>query len=212
MLKLTLHITCLGITFSSNLSWKKHVDQISRRLSFAIAILYRLSKNIPKSCLRTVYMALFTPHINYCSLVWGSAGASLIHHLQTKQNRAIRIMLGLDNFHHVSRHHFSSLGILNIPAQLQLNSLVFAFSTINEYRTNFLAMEFATTSSLHDHHTRQSNHHVLSIDFARTSYRQRFVKYDSLIFWNRLPRCLRNLSLPLFKKSVYSHLLAAIND
>ena len=59
----------LGLILESNLSWNKHINHISLRVSKAIGILYRRkSMNV----LLTLYNTLVAPYFNYGILTWGS--------------------------------------------------------------------------------------------------------------------------------------------
>ena len=53
-----------------NLTWKSHIDYLSVKLSRTNALLFKI-RNLVNSCiLRTIYFAIFGPHLNYCSLLW----------------------------------------------------------------------------------------------------------------------------------------------
>ena len=48
----------LGLILESNLSWNKHINHISLKMSEAIGILYRLKSVYPLSVLLTLYNTL----------------------------------------------------------------------------------------------------------------------------------------------------------
>ena len=62
----------LGLILQSNLSWNKHVNHISLKVSKRIRILYRLKSVYPLKVLLTLYNTLMLPYINYGILSWGS--------------------------------------------------------------------------------------------------------------------------------------------
>ena len=61
----------LGIVLSSNLKWNKHTDHISKKISRAIGVMYRLKQIYPRAVLLTLYQAIICPHFIYGLLVWG---------------------------------------------------------------------------------------------------------------------------------------------
>ena len=62
----------LGLILESNLSWNKHINHISLKMSKTIGILYRLKSVSPLSVLLTLYKTLVLPYFNYGILTWGS--------------------------------------------------------------------------------------------------------------------------------------------
>ena len=62
----------LGLILHESLSWDKHINHISLKVSKAIGILYRLKSIYPHRVLLTLYNTLILPHYNYCILSWGS--------------------------------------------------------------------------------------------------------------------------------------------
>ena len=63
----------LGIVLSSNLKWNKHTDHISKKISRAIGMMYRLKQTyLAYAVLLTLYQAIIYPHFIYGLLVWGS--------------------------------------------------------------------------------------------------------------------------------------------
>ena len=81
----------LGLVLQSNLSWNKHINHISLKVSKAIGIIHRLKSVYPLSVLLTLYNTLVLPHFNYCILSWGSV-VKENHHLYLLQKKAVRII------------------------------------------------------------------------------------------------------------------------
>ena len=81
----------LGLVLQSNVSWNKHINHISLKVSKAIGIIHRLKSVYPLSVLLTFYNTLVLPHFNYCILPWGSV-VKKNHHLYLLQKKAVRII------------------------------------------------------------------------------------------------------------------------
>ena len=71
------HFNYLGIMLDENMSWKTHIAMVRNKLSRINGIMHRLKYYFPQNILITLYKSLFTPHINYGSLLWGQAGENL---------------------------------------------------------------------------------------------------------------------------------------
>ena len=86
------HIKSLGLTIDAQLSWSKHVDEISKKVSSAIGALKRVRPFIPTDVAVQIYNALILPHFDYCSPVWDGMSGCLSDKLQKLQNRAARVI------------------------------------------------------------------------------------------------------------------------
>ena len=81
----------LGLILQSNLSWNKHVNHISLKVSKTIGTLYRLKSVYPLKVLLTLYNTLMLPYFKYCILSWGSVLKNN-DHLQLLKKKATRII------------------------------------------------------------------------------------------------------------------------
>ena len=61
----------LGVTIDENLSWKNHIDGITKTISRNIGMINKLKFIIPERILHTLYCTLVLPYINYGILIWG---------------------------------------------------------------------------------------------------------------------------------------------
>ena len=89
------HTKSLGVTIDAHLTWCKHVEEISRKVSSAIGAIKRVRPFIPKETAIQIYNALILPNFDYCSPVWDCLSGYLSDKLQTLQNRAARIITKL---------------------------------------------------------------------------------------------------------------------
>ena len=54
----------LGLILQSNLTWSKHINHVSLKISKTIGILYRLKAIYPLAVLQTLYNTLILPFFN----------------------------------------------------------------------------------------------------------------------------------------------------
>ena len=57
----------------STLSWNIHIDKISKTISRATGLLYKIRPFVNNKILKMLYYSLVYPHLNYVTEVWGSA-------------------------------------------------------------------------------------------------------------------------------------------
>ena len=82
----------LGITIDETLSWVPHLNELKRRLSRVLGILYRLRFYLNFKDLCGVYYALFHSILNYGNIVWGHCSLNKTKGLLSIQRRAIDIL------------------------------------------------------------------------------------------------------------------------
>ena len=69
----TIDIVSQFSSLDEHLSWKKHVNMVTNnKLSKISGVINRLKYVFHKQILINLYKYLFTPHLNYESLVWGT--------------------------------------------------------------------------------------------------------------------------------------------
>ena len=81
----------LGLTLSSFLSWKQHINKIPLNISKSVGVLYRLRDIYPRVVLQNLYNALIIPQFNNCILCWGSV-ITENHSLHILQKKALRLI------------------------------------------------------------------------------------------------------------------------
>ena len=86
-------IKYLGLIVDDRLSWKFHINELSKKLGRAIGVIYRLKHmNCPKSVLFSIYYSLFQSQLSYGLMAWGSASKNLIEKIFLLQKKVVRII------------------------------------------------------------------------------------------------------------------------
>ena len=78
----------LGLTIDSQMTWKKHTENISNKCLRVIGTLNRIKHILPTQTRVLLYNSLILPHINYCIMAWGYQSDRIFK----LQKRAIRIV------------------------------------------------------------------------------------------------------------------------
>ena len=171
----------LGLLINERLDWSPHVRVISKKLSRAIGIMSRLKSFIPKQVMKTIYYAIFHPHINYHILAWGSKS----DHLFLLQKKAIRIM----NNEHFLQHTdplFKQSNILKTHHLYELAQVKFYYKHLSNQLPPYLqSIPFLRNNSYHSYDTRTSDNlrpPNTKTDYSRTTIR------------NNIPNLINTLS------------------
>ena len=91
-LDISSSFTQLGISLSSNLTWKPHIISIAKHASQKLGFLSRARGYFSPSQLLTLYKSQIRPSLEYCSHVWGGTPKSSLNLLDRVQSKAIRLI------------------------------------------------------------------------------------------------------------------------
>ena len=86
----------LGVDIDCNLTWRAHIDQLCRRLSQLVGVLYKIRHLVPLHVLKKAYFGLIHPQIVYILLGWGNATKTTLRRVQILQNRSLKNIFGLE--------------------------------------------------------------------------------------------------------------------
>ena len=79
----------LGIINDDNLTWKNHIDPISKIISRNAGMLTKLKHFLPENILHSLYCNLVLPYINY-GIIWGNTCKMYLDKIIKLQKWAIR--------------------------------------------------------------------------------------------------------------------------
>ena len=116
----------LGLTLNTNLTWKDHLNIVSKKPSRAIVILNSLKYSFPIHTFITIYNTLILSHLNYCLLSWGTNSDSLFG----LQKRVVRLI----TLNHYKVHIdliFKAIQLLKLKDLYQLKILKLYYNMIN---------------------------------------------------------------------------------
>ena len=83
--------TQLGLSISSNLTWKPHINSIAKHASQKLGFLSR-ARGYFSPQLLTIHKSQIRPSLEYYSHVWGGASKSSLNLLDRVQSKAIRLI------------------------------------------------------------------------------------------------------------------------
>ena len=171
----------LGIIVDEDINWKKHINYISNKISKTIAILRLLKYTFPKHILKTLYMSLIQPYLNYCNIIWGAADKTTLEPLIILQKKAIRIINRVHYLEH-TEPLFTSMKILTLTQTYKLNCIMFIYKCL--YTDKFICFKnkMKRNSEYHNYNTRNSSDYRLPGSRLK-QVRQSFF-YNGLKLWN----------------------------
>ena len=195
-------IKYLGLILDNKLDWKSHISELSKKLSRALGLLYKIRDLCPLSVLRSLYFSIFNSHLSYGLVVWGNASKLYINKIKSLQKRALKSIVSAhnDNININSIHH--DLKILNVDHQLQvqLSSLMWDYD--HDSLPISLKMHFKKTNVVHNYSTRAASKGNLYLNKVNTvKYGIKSFRYQGVKVLNDL----KNMSIykNIVKKSIF---------
>ncbi len=123
----------LGITINQNLSWAEHLKKNSK-----FALLQKIKSFIPLSTRKLFCNTHILPHMDYCSIIWGSSP----HVLILAQKRAASIILNIKDTMYPSREMFSKLKWMPISDSKKYRKAIMVFKSINNLAPRYMSDMF----------------------------------------------------------------------
>ena len=74
----TIEHVHLGLTITSNLSWRKHIFTVINKASRAIHILNFVKHRLPRSGLSSLYKTMILPILEYCDIIYDNCTVTKI--------------------------------------------------------------------------------------------------------------------------------------
>lgn len=194
----------LGVFLDSHITWEKHVDYISGKVSRKIGLLRRLKNFLPRNTLNMLYKALILSTFDYCDVVWSNCSQGFLGRLQRLQNRAARVILGEDNYARIDVMH-SELKWKKLHERQTFHKCVLMKKCVDRIAPAYLSEQVTRVSDIHSRVTRRSSS-CLYVRRSRTNYGTRRFFVSASNQFNSLPDQVRNASdLSKFKHEYLKH-------
>lgn len=197
------HIKYLGLWLDSELSFKCHIDNITRKINFSAGVLYRNRKCFTFSIRKKLVLQLILPIMDYGDIVYMTAPNTNLLPLNTLYNRLCRFILGCP----YTTHHCTMYETLNLPSltvRRQQHWLQFIFKCIYFDYPQYLKRYMNHLTSRHQ--LRHCSQVFFVVPSARKSVSKKSFSFKAPSDWNNLPTHIRSISsFRLFKTVLSSY-------
>ena len=115
MLKCLLFYICMEFFWNrtSNLSWKPHIEYISKKLKRSLGILRKIRYYVDINILTGLYYALIYPFLIYGIITWDNTYSTTLKPLYVLQKKALLLMT-FSKFDEHSSPLFKTLNIIKL--------------------------------------------------------------------------------------------------
>lgn len=180
-LKSTNKAKYLGVTITPDLSWKTHIDNVTKKANSTMAFLRRNIQPGPREAKSTAYKTYVRPIIEYASTVWSPHADCHINQLEMIQRRAARFVMSDYTRQSSVSDMLTSLKWDTLKQRRDASRLSML------YRIQHNLVDVTPDPPLrHAKSLRGSQQHLCQISCRKTSYQYSFFP-ATIVLWNRLP-------------------------
>ena len=207
------HVKYLGVIIDSQLTFRRHMEEVSKKISRSIGVLYKLRPFVSQKILVNVYYAIIYPFLLYGVELWGNTSNTLLTPIFLLQKKFVRLATYNDNYIDEFRtlaHSFPLFYTLKIMTifdifRIQLGTTV--FDAVNMIGPQVI--EITPASQIHHYNTKfaqADNHHV---NYVRTTtYGIKALKNEGIKLWKTIPSNIKSAkSKKSFKNNYKKHLI-----
>ncbi|KAI5607668.1 hypothetical protein C0J50_6988, partial [Silurus asotus] len=120
----------LGVILDSDLSFKNHINQVTKTAFFHLRNISKLRNMLSISDAEKLVHAFMTSRLDYCNALLGGCPASLINKLQLVQNAAARVLTRARKYDHITPI-LSSLHWLPVKFRIDYKLLLLTYKALN---------------------------------------------------------------------------------
>ena len=192
----------LGVIFSSDCKWSKHVDKLIEKTSKQLNVLRKLKFRLKREYLEKIYMTFIRPILEYSSEVWDNCGQTNSDRLENIQIEAARIVTGLTSY--ASRNSiYLETGWEKLSVRREVKKLSMFYKIINNQAPDYLhdlVPDFV--SDICNYNLRNSQN--ITIPVNRLSAYQQSYFPSSIALWNSLDLSIRHIpTFSFFKLTLH---------
>ena len=195
----------LGIVFSSDCKWTKHIYKLiesdSKQLNVLIKLKYRLNRNY----LENNDLTFNRPVLEYASEVWDNCGQTNSDRLEKVQLQAASIVTGLPSFASINSIYIET-GWEKLITRREVRKLVLFYKIVNGQVPDYLTELVPPTVADTNNYNLRNRLNISQPSYRVSTYQQSYFP-STIKLWNTLDLNLRQLpTLPSFKSKLQQNI------
>ena len=191
----------LGVLLDENLNWKQQIDNVCKKVSKGIGIIYSARAFLNKDLLKQLYFAYIHSHISYCNIAWASTYKTNLQPLKRRQKHALRV-ISFKKKDFPSKPLFLDMNILDIYAVNIFQILCLVYKCRENLAPEIFKSVY-TLKPIGKYSMRSSSNEVLKEPFYRNNYQKFSFSFRGPRMWNSVAasrlELLDNTSFANFK-------------
>ena len=193
---------CLGVTFDNNLTFKKHIENISLIIKQKLGIVRRLRNILSREHLKQLYWGYVLPHALYCCNTFSKRSQYNCEVLSKLHKRAAYI-ISRHSWETPSQQVFNELKWPSLKELLDRAMACLVFKCIHNVSALNVTNGFVFLDEVSQRNTRSSNKRLLKSYRCSTDFYQNTFVIAGIQLWNNLTLCARcSGSIMEFKREI----------
>ena len=184
----------LGLYLDEQISWEHHLNHAEDGLLAKLTKVnnsFKMVKHcIPEKNKKLIFNAYFLSKIQYGIELFGCADHKLIHKLQVKQNRALKILFNKDFYTPTKKLH-ADLNILTVSDIHKFTMAKFVYRQQNNKLPSIYDKHFTKVGETHGHTTRQQDLLKIENTVNKSTHSENTSTKIGAKIWNELPKEIR---------------------
>lgn len=189
----------LGLIFTSNMSWTRHIEYTRNKALKKLGYLNRTLREAPRDTKLLTYKTLIRPILEYGCTIWNPYTVSDINTIESVQRKAIRFIYRRFDWNFSPSSHLAALDLQPLSVRRDHECLKLLHILVNTPRYS-LKQNYLSPAKL----TSTRNSHILNI--ATFHPRTNLFKYSffprTIEIWNTIPGEIRSLPLEKFLQNL----------
>ena len=199
----------LGVLLDSNLSWKSHLTELSKKLARTAGLFYEIRHYASMDTLILLYYGLFESFLSMVYLCGAQLILCILIQYSFYRREYWKLLPSIRWLYHLL-HFLIVCKFLNWVIYLNYRLPPLFYECLNSLAPIYFREYFTSIQSIHSIGTRQSKKGDLyALRCNTTQYGLRSIHYSGVRIWNSLPVEIRNSqSLPNFKKKMKAYIFS----
>jgi len=191
----------LGVSLSSDITWKAHISKIYQKASKKLNLLKGLKLTLSRKTLEVLYKSLVRSNLEYADIVWDGCAGGESDLLESLQFDAMRVITGAMKGTH-REDLITETGLLRLSDRRKLHKLLLLYKMVNKLTPSYVSsMCPPFVSEISRYPLRISNN--LHLPYVRTDKSKSAFLFSATKLWNSVPQSIRESeSVPMFKNSL----------
>ena len=144
----------LGIFIDSSLSWKPHIEFISKKIRSSIGVHSKIRYYVDINILTQLYYTFVQSFIIYGILAWGNTYQITLRPLIVCPSKESHALNNLLKIWWTFKSLFKYLNTLNLKDLVTLHVAIFMFKFYNQLLPQVFSSFFTPIGKIHNHNTR----------------------------------------------------------
>ena len=180
----------LGLTFTKNLRWNNHIDQVSTKARKRLSAMMPLKFKINRKSLEIMYKSFVMPVLEYGLIVWGGTYDTDILKLERIQLDALRLISGATARSSMAAV-YKETSFVSIRERIDYLSLVMLYRLKNDLSPDYLKCLLPANNTDIIHYNLRNNRNI-KLPFSRLETFRRSFFPRAIRLWNSLSLKIRD--------------------